>query len=294
MNYLALRVSTCALILAFCGLAEGESDSAATGRERPCPDGVLVRETASIENRLPDASWVRRRCWSARSPVVGYTVGVDGSAWEAQILHSTGCDNVDVELLRCVSMWRFEPATCDRKPIVVGAAATANWGYGTAKEDDDSHRACAPSARLGVVSGLWRRLLQGSVGKSHVEHLLVERVAEVMPSTLEGELARLVLEEWDLPPDTTKLREPRIVMAPNPDFPDSLGEVRLSSPVIVVTGQVTPIGVVENTEVKIGSGVEEFDRLCIDAFSRWRYRPAREKTGYVASDVAVTFHVNLK
>lgn len=41
-------------------------------------------------------------------------------------------------------------------------------------------------------------------------------------------------------------------------------------------------------DLKISSGVGEIDPRCLDAFSRWRYRPAWGDAGYVTSTVAVT------
>lgn len=141
-------------------------------------------------------------------------------------------------------------------------------------------------------SQLWRDLLEAALGKTGQDKALVQEIAELPPGELEGDLAKLLLEEWDLPSAAEELQRPRVIAAPKPDYSDLVGEVQLKSAVVAATGQVTPLGMVENLELKIGSGIEEVDQRCLEAFSRWRYRPALGDCGYVRSTVAATCHVH--
>lgn len=141
-------------------------------------------------------------------------------------------------------------------------------------------------------SQVWSDLLDAALGKATDAKAFVQEIAEQQPSEPEGELAKLLLEEWDLPHTAEELQEPRVIVAPKPDYSDLVGKVRLKSAVVVVTGRVTARGVVEDFELKISSGVEDLDERCLDAFSHWRYRPARGDCGYVPSTVAVTCHVH--
>ena len=137
-------------------------------------------------------------------------------------------------------------------------------------------------------SQLWLDLLQAGLEKTVVGKALVEEIAERPPAELEGALAKVLLEEWDLPLAAEELEQPRVIAAPEPDYSDLIGRVQLKSAVAAAAGQVSPTGTVENVELKIGTGVEEIDRRCLEAFSRWRYRPARSECGNVKSTVAVT------
>lgn len=141
-------------------------------------------------------------------------------------------------------------------------------------------------------SHLWCEVLDAALDRTAEDKALLEQIAERRPAQPEGNLAEVLLEEWGLPPDAEELREPRVIVAPKPDYSDLSGKIRLKSWVIAATGHVTPLGGVEDVELRIGSGVHEIDQRCLDAFSRWRYRPARTESGYVASTVAVTCHVH--
>lgn len=141
-------------------------------------------------------------------------------------------------------------------------------------------------------SELWHDLLDAALRKAAEDKAFVQKVAEHHSAEPEGELAKLLVEEWNAPHTAEELQEPRVIVAPKPDYSDLVGKVRLKSAVIAATGQVTSLGTVEDIELKISSGVEEIDQRCLDAFSRWRYRPAWGNCGYVTSTVAVTCHVH--
>ncbi|MCP4249233.1 MAG: TonB family protein [bacterium] len=105
----------------------------------------------------------------------------------------------------------------------------------------------------------------------------------------------MLLEEWGLHAAEKALLRPRIVDAPRPDYSDLVdAQVRVEPSVVVVTGEVTPLGTVKNTQLKITSGLETIDERCLEAFRRWRYRPARGKHGYMSSRVAASCHIYLK
>lgn len=141
-------------------------------------------------------------------------------------------------------------------------------------------------------SQLWRDLLDAALGKTAEDKAFVQKIAEQHPTEPEGELAKLLAEEWGAPHTAEELQEPRVIVAPKPSYSDLVGKVHLKSAVIAATGRVTALGTVEEVELKISSGVQDIDQRCLDAFSRWRYRPAWGDCGYVTSTVAVTCHVH--
>jgi len=164
--------------------------------------------------------------------------------------------------------------------LVLGAPGSDVVAHGsTAKEDH-----------------LWEELLEAALDKTAEGQQLVKRTAESPPSELLGELAQVLLEEWALPPTADELRQPRIVHAPKPDFSELFGSPipPVKSSVVVATGGVTPVGTVENVQLKIATGVEAIDERCLEAFKQWRYRPARGKDRYVRSKVGATCHINLQ
>lgn len=144
-----------------------------------------------------------------------------------------------------------------------------------------------------TANATWPELLQAALERTDEDKAFIEDVASQRPEDPIGELAKVLLEEWALPPSAEALQQPRVIVAPKPNYSDLAGqEVRLESAVVAASGEVTPAGTVEKIEVKISSGVEEIDERCAEAFTGWRYRPARSEHGYVRSMVAVTCHVH--
>jgi len=143
---------------------------------------------------------------------------------------------------------------------------------------------------------VWRALLQAALDKTPEDRELVERMAKDPPSEAVGSLAKVLLEEWTLPPTAEKLRRPRIVYASKPDFSDLVGSSipPAKSSVVVATAEVTPLGHVQNVQLIIATEVEEIDERCLRAFKQWRYRPARGDHGYESSNAGATCHINLQ
>lgn len=144
-----------------------------------------------------------------------------------------------------------------------------------------------------TAKATWPELLQAGLERTDEDKAVIEDAASQRPEDPVGELAKVLLEEWELPSSAEALQQPRVIVAPKPNYSDLAGqEVHLKSAVVAASGEVTPAGTVEKIEVKISSGVEEIDERCAEAFARWRYRPARNEHGYVRSMVAVTCHVH--
>ena len=146
---------------------------------------------------------------------------------------------------------------------------------------------------LPSTSATWPDLLQAALDRTADDKVFIEEVASQQPDDPLGQLAKVLLEEWELRPRAEVLQQPRVIVAPKPNYSDLAGQDgRLKSAVVAASGEVTPAGTVEKIEVKISSGVEEIDERCAEAFAGWRYRPARSEHGYVRSMVAVTCHVH--
>lgn len=146
------------------------------------------------------------------------------------------------------------------------------------------------------IDVLWVELLQASLDMTPEAKALIERTAKDPPCASVGRLSEILLEEWELKPTADSMRQPRIVYAPRPDYSDlfdtTLGGFK--SPIVVATGEVTPLGTVEGVELLIRTGVETIDERCLEAFKKWRYRPARKGTDFVRSKVGITCHIHLK
>lgn len=144
-------------------------------------------------------------------------------------------------------------------------------------------------------SSLWENLLLASLRETSEAHNFIKNTAEEDPSKPVGQLAEVLLEEWSLSASSEQLRHPRLVFAPIPDF-SSLTKITGSptSSVVVATGKVTTQGTLKDIELKVTSGVDEIDNRCLEAFNRWRYRPARKPSGYVCQRVGVTCNINFK
>lgn len=140
---------------------------------------------------------------------------------------------------------------------------------------------------------LWGKLLEAALVKTEEARSLVERTAAEPPSEPIGELAEVLLEEWNLPANAEELQQPRVVYSPKPDFSDLWNDgVALRYFNVVVTGVVTSSGVVEEATVNTSVGAPEVDQRCLEAFSGWCYRPARADCGYTEKQVGAVCHIN--
>lgn len=140
---------------------------------------------------------------------------------------------------------------------------------------------------------LWEKLLDAALVKTQEARSLIEQTAAEPPSEPIGRLAEILLEEWNLPADAEDLQQPRIVYSPEPDFSDLWDDgLALEYFNVVVSGLVTSSGTVEEPEVNTSVGAPEVDRRCLEAFSRWCYRPARGDCGYVRKKTGAVCHIN--
>jgi len=222
-------------------------------------------------------------------PIVSFLITTDGRTSKQTVLRSSGCKEADQELLSWIKEWTYHPARCGEVPVAYSTTYSINWhpDFGPSDAAVRDHVALDQE-----WTRVWGDLLDAALGKAAEDKAFVQEIAKQHLAEPEGALAKLLLEEWDVPHTAEEIQEPRVIVAPKPDYSDLVGRVRLQSPVIAATGQVTALGAVQDIELKIGSGVEEIDQRCLDAFSRWRYRPAWGDCGYVTSNVAVTCHVH--
>lgn len=106
------------------------SMSSGASEKRSCSDGIHEDPRKLYAPMLP-TSVAREICdRPVLAPVFEYTVLADGHVGKIKLLKSSGCVAVDDEVERCLSEWRFEPATCSGEPVGVKRGFTVNWGYG--------------------------------------------------------------------------------------------------------------------------------------------------------------------
>jgi hypothetical protein len=108
------------------------------------------------------------------------------------------------------------------------------------------------------------------------------------------ELALLLIEEWDYPSTSTRLKEPVLVWRPQVDFETLPAEDRIvSASYVMFGGEVSPEGAFIKIRLLKSSGNPRIDGLCRAAATKVRYRPARRGKIYVATKGAVLqFHLN--
>jgi TonB family protein len=92
-----------------------------------CPHGEFEEPVARHEP-LPPGGLLQDRCPEPLiDPNLYISVNSDGKVESIDLLRSSGCDHADEELRRCLSHWRFAPATCDGQPIFVHRSLVVGW-----------------------------------------------------------------------------------------------------------------------------------------------------------------------
>lgn len=284
-----LQARACGILLA--GLLAVEEGSALPdfkGLNDVCPSGEQV-PAVLLHKPTPHTRLTRSPCSWTGSPIIKFTVGRDGTVASPEVLRRSGCAIVDSAILRCLSEWRYAPATCNGEPVAVDAFVQLHLHYGPFLEDVLDE--ICPPYQPPEDEQQWGELLSSALDRTPEARALLVRTAERRVTDRLGKLARVLLEEWDLEPTSETLQQPRAVDTPQPDFSNLVGEpVRRG--VVVVAGEVTQIGTLEKVRVETGVG-NEIDRRCLEAVGGARFRPARGKHGYVRGEAVVTCHVSV-
>jgi len=105
-------------------------------------------------------------------------------------------------------------------------------------------------------------------------------------------LADLILDEWNLERDDDQLQEPRLVWAPEREYPSEVGNPQKT--LTVVLGNVDPDGRVKTGEIHRSTGSEIVDEECLRVFLNSLFRPALVDGHYVTSQGGMTCEVYLK
>lgn len=106
-----------------------QASSPAPAAAQPCSSGEL-EDSKALHKPLPIGASLRRGCRRLRSSIVFYVISKEGLVESPKIVRSSGCRLADSELLRCMSVWRFQPATCNGEPISLDGSSEIHWGYG--------------------------------------------------------------------------------------------------------------------------------------------------------------------
>lgn len=80
------------------------------------------------------------------------------------------------------------------------------------------------------------------------------------------------------PPAAPRPTPPKVLTSPEPDYPDALKAVGAQGEV-VVGGLVRADGTLVDPVVKTGSRVPDLDRLALDAFRTWTFKPGLDVDG---------------
>ena len=139
----------------------------------------------------------------------------------------------------------------------------------------------------------WQNALEraaaGSVpDREYLEALTLSACPEL------GKLAKILLEDLNTQ-DAQRLKLPSAVVSGQPDWSklDIQGE-RVLSPGVLLLLRVDPSGQVQEVEIKKSSGNAKVDALCVEAMGQSLYRPARANGRYIASELVVSVHINVR
>ena len=130
-----------ALLLSFLAVGVLPADNSAMntvppGDSRPVePCAGVFKKAESVHAPIPLGASLHEECKSLGTPVVSFRIAKDGRAEKAKILQSSRCKKADDELIRCVSKWVFNPATCDGIPQESESNVSVNWGRGVPPPD---------------------------------------------------------------------------------------------------------------------------------------------------------------
>ena len=113
-----------------------------------CPGGVL-KEPIALYQPEPPAGVLWDLCAGGYLERVAARLDVDaeGRVEEVHLLKASGCPAVDIELERCWSEWRYEPARCNKSPIGIRVYFYKQWGRGAAPAEPEADY-CLPLEEL--------------------------------------------------------------------------------------------------------------------------------------------------
>lgn len=108
-----------------------------------------------------------------------------------------------------------------------------------------------------------------------------------------AELARVLIDEWEIREDDSRLETPRLVSIQQPEVDDirDMLPTPFESTYIVVSGVVDTRGAIRDaTIVRAGKYPAVAAKIC-DIFSRAKYRPARKGKKYVEQNVQLLYRI---
>lgn len=159
-------------------------------------------------------------------------------------------------------------------------------------EPSGAHGDCREAARSEALEAAWSALLEKAVERSADAREYVERTSKEASQTVVRRLALRLLEEWDLPRDEVRLTRPSLVWRPEIDFDSLPAEaLHVTTPRVVVEGEVTPEGELLNPAVIRSSGNQQLDDTSLAIASKARYRPAWSEDIFVSARAVIVFHL---
>lgn len=141
---------------------------------------------------------------------------------------------------------------------------------------------------------LWLDLLDCSLLHTPACRALLESVASETKSAPHGELASILLEEWDLDPSDPSLSRARRISVPLPPFDElqHLVPEKVKPAVLVVSGIVRTNGIIEDLQLLRGSEYDDLNQAILKAFSEGKYRPARDGERFVSQRVEFLYRLD--
>lgn len=135
--------------------------------------------------------------------------------------------------------------------------------------------------------------LDCSIGHAPPCKALLQKASRKGSSQTIRGLANILLEEWDLPANDSRLRTPRLAWAPTPNIEElkDLLPREVDWSIIIATGVVQPNGQVTNPALLRKSAYETLNTRILNAFSVALYRPAREGNKFVPCKVEFVFQL---
>jgi TonB family protein len=100
---------------------------AAGGRAAtPCPPERLSHARKAYAP-LPYLRDLSATCGAVGVPILRIEIDGQGRVRGHRFLRGSGCKAADERLRQCLRVWRYEPATCEGKPVADALTLTINW-----------------------------------------------------------------------------------------------------------------------------------------------------------------------
>ncbi|HEY1707977.1 MAG TPA: TonB family protein [Rhizomicrobium sp.] len=227
---------------------------------------------------------------------IAFRIGADGVPTDLQVEKSSGNDDLDNATLKCIAVWRYEPAHADGKPVEVPWKTTVTWDIEipvplpkpgtlhdclsyTPSADEEAH-ATAPvqihfiAKTDGSVSEPFVALSSGSKTFDEAAMQCASRW-QYLPATRDrqpvavGWAVRVALQKG-VPVVAENFAKPHLCFHyPEKALRDHIEGTTILAFMINTDGRITQASVAKS------SGSKELDEATIVCSSRWMYRPAK-------------------